>query len=65
MSYALYLCHSSIANDVCSDGYQDLHRADTEDIQLEVGEDMSGDLLGAGTSFQNGLRVSEDSSDLG
>jgi hypothetical protein len=42
-----------MTNGVCSDGYQDLHRADIEDIQPKVGGDVSGDFLEAGTSYQD------------
>lgn len=42
-----------MTNGICSDGYQDLHRADIEDIQPEIGGDLYGDRLGAETSFQD------------
>ena len=42
-----------MTNVICSDGYQDLHRANIEDMQPEIGGDFSGDLLSAETSFQD------------
>ncbi|KAF5015559.1 hypothetical protein F66182_13063 [Fusarium sp. NRRL 66182] len=39
--------------EVDDDGYQDLHRADIEDIRSEVGGDISGDLSGAEASFHD------------
>lgn len=53
MSHSLTLCHPSTTNGICSDGYQDLHRVDIEDIQPEIGGDFFGDLLSAETSFQD------------
>jgi hypothetical protein len=53
VSHSLTLCHPSMTNGICSDGYQDLHRADIEDIQFEIGGDVSGDSLGAETLFQD------------
>ena len=42
-----------MTNGVCSDVYQDLHRADIKDIQPEVGGDVSDDSSDAGTTVQD------------
>lgn len=53
-----------MTNGFCSDGYQDLHRADIEDIQPGVGGDVSGDSLGVETSFQDEVQHLEPSLEL-
>lgn len=53
MSYSLNISLPSMTNGFGSDGYQDLHRADIEDIRSEVGGDISGDLSGAEASFHD------------
>lgn len=53
MSCSLNISQPSTTNAVCSDGYQDLHRADIEDIGSEIGRDISGDLSGAEASFHD------------
>lgn len=64
MSHSLNLCHPSMTNGVCSDGYQDLHRADIEVIQPGVGGDISGDSLGMETSFQDEVLHAEPGLEL-
>ncbi|GAM38612.1 hypothetical protein TCE0_033r09474 [Talaromyces pinophilus] len=61
----------SVVVEFDDDGYQDLHRADIEDIQFEIGGDVSGDSLGAETLFQDevlhdepGLELDDNSLDV-